>query len=216
MPRRPAMTEFRRRLRFHQAQWREAHGHPIGTQPIAPKPGQAGAARRKSAPARLRPRDRGELRHRRRARGGEGPDVDDGTSPELRSPAAVGRPPVVAGARLQPVRRPGGRPRARRPGRAHAGGRTRRAPCPRCASRTLRVASIRRTSTACARSMRRSCSTSTTGRRESSASRPSTTSGASRRLRSRATSRATGRSPKGRAPSPRERSTYSRGGRISP
>jgi hypothetical protein len=32
------MTEFRRRLRFHQAQWREAHGHPIGTQPIVPKP----------------------------------------------------------------------------------------------------------------------------------------------------------------------------------
>jgi PD-(D/E)XK nuclease superfamily len=32
-----AMTEFRRALRFHQAQWRAAHGHPIGTQPIAPK-----------------------------------------------------------------------------------------------------------------------------------------------------------------------------------
>jgi hypothetical protein len=39
IPRRPAMTEFRRRARFHQAQWREAHGHPIGTQPIAPRPG---------------------------------------------------------------------------------------------------------------------------------------------------------------------------------
>ncbi|MGZ4300525.1 MAG: PGN_0703 family putative restriction endonuclease [Gaiellaceae bacterium] len=38
VPRRPAMTEFRRRLRLHQAQWRDAHGHPIGTQPIAPKP----------------------------------------------------------------------------------------------------------------------------------------------------------------------------------
>jgi hypothetical protein len=37
VPRRPAMTEFRRRLRFHQAQWREARGHPVGTQPIAPK-----------------------------------------------------------------------------------------------------------------------------------------------------------------------------------
>jgi hypothetical protein len=32
------MTEFRRRLRYHQAQWREANGHPIGTQPIAPRP----------------------------------------------------------------------------------------------------------------------------------------------------------------------------------
>jgi PD-(D/E)XK nuclease superfamily len=36
VPGRPAMTEFRRRLRFHQAQWREARGHPVGTQPIAP------------------------------------------------------------------------------------------------------------------------------------------------------------------------------------
>jgi hypothetical protein len=35
------MTEFRRRVRYHQARWREAHGHPIGTQPIAPsRPGQ--------------------------------------------------------------------------------------------------------------------------------------------------------------------------------
>jgi hypothetical protein len=38
LPRRPAMTEFRRRLRYHQAQWREAEGHPIGSQPIAPRP----------------------------------------------------------------------------------------------------------------------------------------------------------------------------------
>jgi hypothetical protein len=34
------MTEFRRRLRFHQARWREAHGHPIGSQPIVPKQGK--------------------------------------------------------------------------------------------------------------------------------------------------------------------------------
>jgi hypothetical protein len=31
------MTDFRRSLRFHQGQWREAHGHPIGSQPIAPR-----------------------------------------------------------------------------------------------------------------------------------------------------------------------------------
>jgi hypothetical protein len=30
------MTAFRRRLRLHQARWREAHGHPIGSQPIEP------------------------------------------------------------------------------------------------------------------------------------------------------------------------------------
>ena len=31
VPRRPLMTEFRQRTRLHQARWREAHGHPIGT-----------------------------------------------------------------------------------------------------------------------------------------------------------------------------------------
>jgi hypothetical protein len=40
IPGRPAMTDFRRRLRYHQSRWREAHGHPIGTQPIVPRPGQ--------------------------------------------------------------------------------------------------------------------------------------------------------------------------------
>jgi hypothetical protein len=39
VPRRPAMTEFRRRLRYHQAQWRAANRHPVGSQPIAPPPG---------------------------------------------------------------------------------------------------------------------------------------------------------------------------------
>lgn len=39
VPRRPAMTEFRQRTRLHHARWREAHGHPIGTQPIKPRPG---------------------------------------------------------------------------------------------------------------------------------------------------------------------------------
>jgi hypothetical protein len=39
IPRRPAMTAFRREARYHQARWREANQHPIGTQPIVPKPG---------------------------------------------------------------------------------------------------------------------------------------------------------------------------------
>jgi len=38
VPRRPLMTEFRRGLRYHQARWREANGHPIGSHPIAPRP----------------------------------------------------------------------------------------------------------------------------------------------------------------------------------
>ena len=44
VPQRPEMTEFRRQLRYHQSQWREAQGHPIGSQPIAPKSG-GGAVR---------------------------------------------------------------------------------------------------------------------------------------------------------------------------
>jgi hypothetical protein len=39
VPRRPAMTAFRRWVRFQQACWREANGHPIGTQPILPRSG---------------------------------------------------------------------------------------------------------------------------------------------------------------------------------
>jgi hypothetical protein len=37
VPRQPALTAFRRRLRYRQALWREANGHPIGSQPIAPR-----------------------------------------------------------------------------------------------------------------------------------------------------------------------------------
>jgi hypothetical protein len=40
VPRRPELTEFRRRLRYHQAKWREANGHPIGSQPIVPRRGR--------------------------------------------------------------------------------------------------------------------------------------------------------------------------------
>ena len=39
IPRRPEMTAFRREARYHQARWREANQHPIGTQPLVPKPG---------------------------------------------------------------------------------------------------------------------------------------------------------------------------------
>jgi hypothetical protein len=34
IPKQPAATAFRRRLRLRQARWREAHGHPIGRLPI--------------------------------------------------------------------------------------------------------------------------------------------------------------------------------------
>jgi len=40
VPRRPELTDFRRRLRYHQARWRELNGHPIGSQPIVPRDGK--------------------------------------------------------------------------------------------------------------------------------------------------------------------------------
>jgi hypothetical protein len=41
VPGRPELTAFRRQLRYHQSRWRESEGHPIGSQPIVPKPGAA-------------------------------------------------------------------------------------------------------------------------------------------------------------------------------
>jgi hypothetical protein len=40
VPRRPEMTDFRQRLRYHQSHWREANGHPVGSQPIVPSEGE--------------------------------------------------------------------------------------------------------------------------------------------------------------------------------
>jgi hypothetical protein len=40
VPGRPEMTDFRRSVRYRQAQWREANGHPIGSQPIVPRAGK--------------------------------------------------------------------------------------------------------------------------------------------------------------------------------
>jgi hypothetical protein len=34
------MTAFRRRLRYRQGRWRDAHGHPLGTQPLVPREGK--------------------------------------------------------------------------------------------------------------------------------------------------------------------------------
>jgi hypothetical protein len=40
VPGRPQMTSFRQQMRLHQATWREANGHPIGSQPMTPQPGK--------------------------------------------------------------------------------------------------------------------------------------------------------------------------------
>jgi hypothetical protein len=40
VPGRPQMTAFRQHMRFHQANWREANGHPAGSQPMTPRPGK--------------------------------------------------------------------------------------------------------------------------------------------------------------------------------
>ena len=70
------MTDFRRRLRYHQAHWREATRapHRLAAHRTAARR-RPGATRREPPPARLRPRDRRELSHRRSPRRGEGPNV---------------------------------------------------------------------------------------------------------------------------------------------
>ncbi len=40
VPGRPDMTAFRRSMRWREASWREQMGHPIGTQPLRPRPGK--------------------------------------------------------------------------------------------------------------------------------------------------------------------------------
>jgi hypothetical protein len=85
VPGRPAMTEFRRRLRYHQARWREANGHPIGTQPIAPRSGGKPARRVGSRlPLDYARETGGQLPDRGRADGGQGPDRQHRGAPELR------------------------------------------------------------------------------------------------------------------------------------
>src|SRR2546421_724044 len=74
---------------------------------------------RKPPAARLRSEDGRELPDLTRSGGGQGPNVLHRAESERRPPAAVGRPPMVPGGGVQSVRRPGRRPRARRPGRSH-------------------------------------------------------------------------------------------------
>ena len=119
VPRRPELTAFRRALRYHQAQWREANGHPIGSQPIAPRPGGPTRPVGSRLPLDYAKETGANFLDRTRTRRGEGANVVHRTSPELRSPAPVGRSPVVGGVLLQPVRRPGRRPRACRPRASH-------------------------------------------------------------------------------------------------
>jgi len=136
VPKRPAMTEFRRRLRFHQAQWREAHGQPdryAADRTEARR--QAGASCRKSAPTRLRaPRPERTLRHRRCASRRRGPghrltephqsfDHQRLWADLLWSPALAFN--LFGG--------PGGATSCSPTGQSKPGGRMRRAPYPRCA-----------------------------------------------------------------------------------
>ena len=52
---RPDVTAFRRAARLHQARWRAANGHPIGSQPIKPPAdGPRDAAGGESAGLQLR------------------------------------------------------------------------------------------------------------------------------------------------------------------
>ena len=216
MPRRPAMTAFRRRLRFNQAQWREANGHPIGSQPHVPRPGGAQPrlvgsrlplAYAKETGANLL--TAGAL-HAARTRTST---IEPHQSfdhqrlwADLLSSEAVAfnlfGDLAADFALADQASTPGGRMRP--------------APSATSASHTRLVVWIPRTSTVSGRSTPRSYSTSATGRRGSSPSTSSTTSAPSRRPRSRPTYGAISRSPIVQPSSTRRRPTWSRGRAISP
>jgi hypothetical protein len=95
VPGRPQMTAFRRRLRLHQARWREAHGHPIGTQPIVPRKGTAtrpvGAACRwptRKRPARTSSPPARSPPHEREPRA---PSATSGSTTSVSAPTCSGR-----------------------------------------------------------------------------------------------------------------------------
>ena len=216
VPGRPEMTAFRRQLRYHQARWREANGHPIGSQPIVPKPGGAARPVGSRLPLAYAQETGANFVTAGALDAARARTSIDRASPELRSPATVGRPPVVAGAGLQPLRRPGRRPRAGRPGRPHVvAGRARHR--------------VRRPLRALARPLRSRLPQQPSRVRCGVRARPRRRDAGDRRPRHQlprpneagdpeadATSRGISRSPRGQASSRRERPTRSRGGRISP
>ena len=163
MPRRPAMTAFRRRTRYHQAMWREANNHPIGSQPI--KPG-AGASRPVGnrlpleyaketganfiTPAALEAaRARTSIKEPHQSFDHQRLWAELLWSPSMAFNLFGDLAANLAG----PT------------GPSTVGGRTRRAPCPRSASRIHRAASTCRTPGTSSHSMPPLCSTSATGRR---------------------------------------------------
>ena len=159
VPGRPEMTEFRRKTRYHQARWREAHGHPIGSQPIAApldgRPVRLVGSRLPLAYGRetganffsrvrwqrRRPARRSSNRTRASITSDCGPTCC--RRRRWRSTCSATWPPTSSA----PT------------GPSRPGGRTRPARCARSASRTRRAGSIPPTSTASAPSTRRSCST---------------------------------------------------------
>ena len=128
VPRRPAMTEFRQRTRLHHARWRERARPPDRqSSRSAPRPGVDARLVGSRIPLPYA-RETGANVPDRRLRWTP-PEADGArrAGAEHRPPGAVGGPPLVGGARVQPVRRPRGRSPARRPARSTPGCRTPRA-----------------------------------------------------------------------------------------
>jgi hypothetical protein len=196
VPGRPAMTGFRRRLRYHQARWREANGHPIGTQPIVPRPGKPARPLGSRLPLDYA-QETGPTSSPRAPwrRPGPGPRSPKRT----RASTTSGSGPTCCGRRRWRPDAPGrARPRGRGPLR-HSPGRF----------DPSYLNSLRAFDAALVLDL-------DDGTRGIVASTSTTTSGPSPRRPSRATTRGTWRSPSGRGRSPRGRPTPSRAGRDWP
>ena len=84
------MTELRRRLRYHQARWRVADRHPIGSQPIAPRPdGKPARPVGSHLPLDYAKASGADFLNGN-ALAPPGPEPRSRSTPELRPPVAVG------------------------------------------------------------------------------------------------------------------------------
>ncbi len=178
VPGRPDVTAFRRAARLHQARWREAKGHPIGSQPIKP-PTDGRAAR--PVGSRLAfdyAVETGANLVTSGALAAAKARADDASS-GTRASTTNGCGPTCCGRRRwRSTCSATWPPTSHEPtGPCTPGGRTHRGPWPRCGSPTRPAGSTPRTSTASGRSTPPSSSTSTTAPAGSWPSTRSTTNG---------------------------------------
>ena len=114
VPGRPEVTEFRRAVRYHNAN--VARGQRVSDRDPSDPAGYAASPGRQPPRPRLRTRERVDLPHHEGRRRRPGSHVVRRAAPDLRPPELLGRSALLRGAGGQPVRRPRSRSGSSRPG----------------------------------------------------------------------------------------------------